>query len=1002
MAPLRRRNFAASESRVPDVWLPAVNSAASRIGIRVRDAAKNDPDYQKGLGKSYKSPDEFFEQQFERSKRINDRPISLLARIKLGLRKGFVPSQDLKGKAEMFRDADGTIKSVWGNWKDGTPRSKTGFFAPAIDNERIVHTISNNAKEFGVEVVKNILRPLKDWDEYAILVRRAMTATAAEDMLRWREALDGNARAIEEATAALTAKPTKANQSLLRQLYHEQIDLQKKIDNPLRPSLERYQAELKRLDDLVNSNPGLRLALENMYDVFRSVGQELASRGMINPQVRQFYFPQRTLDAMLFDVMGRLAEQRAGVPRGHLLHPTRIRAMMGRTGSPRDFSMDFVTVTRQYLEEAITAAKKRDISVETAVMYDFGKNRPAAFKDWTPEQAVSSGRYVEVDLLKGYQKTRLRGIEERTTQAQRDALVEFVKTNAGLDDELAEQLIKHELGAELPFVAESSAQQYLARHNRPHFILPREIAEMLKRVVEPENLGPVDRFLTTLHSKWKTTVLYKGLVRWQLVNVFGDVQRGLAQFGPKALSVKEDLVPALRDAWEIALNRNVSEAGERLRDYATTSSGRYGVEARKLIDKDPELARFKEKMDSGAIRTAKQLAHHLNSLQRYTAAREDVLRLAVARMNIRRHNAGKEMLTGVADKEMVRGLLAVEGGDPIRAAAYIARKAFGDYGDFTKLEHSLRARYAPFYSWLRINVPFWGYQLPKLLAEGGGSKGGATGVAALTGTGMAVSIMAAMRAWNSLVMKDAEDKLPENVRSQNHFIPAMPDANGDLKPITYKDKDGRERIVSIALPDAADDFLTIIGMDNAAPDFMAAMTGRLPWKEFGARLAEAVPKAPVRAAWSALGPIPKMGAAALGVSGFPDPFQPRRLGPGEKLPEIVKAAGLGGIPAADLQPDIGAGVFDIHKQLGYRATVPPPYNTYMQDVVRKLGRAQQELREIQAEIAGLARRQRRPQISDERRNALIQRQLRLRESKTREIQRLAERVKGINRTLRTP
>jgi hypothetical protein len=390
--------------------------------------------------------------------------------------------------------------------------------------------------------------------------------------------------------------------------------------------------------------------------------------------------------------------------------------------------------------------------------------------------------------------------------------------------------------------------------------------------------------------------------------------------------------------------------------------------------------------------------------------REDIMRGMIYDMNMTRAKEGKSMLTGVADKDIVQGLLSR--GDYEGAAGYIARSSLGDYVDLTAFERKYRSNLLPFYGWLKVNTQFWG-GLTKAVrngaAEGAGTRGSA--LATAKGAAITLSLMGMARAYNELVHGDIEERLPENIRKTSHLV-------------LGEDKETGEPIV-VSLNDAMDDMLTILGVDKAIPEAYSVMRGTLTPIEYLQRQREnfafggVVPgKGLTRQLLTQLGPVPQvLTQGVLRKRMFPDPLNPSDIPPEQFASSIRDILGVGAFGLDKFATDVDltrgqafqptTAFFDVPRQLGYRRTRTPTViqesgaaTRYGADMIKQLGRIEQEMNDLEGRYSRLVGGEANRQLDPEARTKMAEALTRQREKLIEQYKELAGRYQRLTEATR--
>jgi hypothetical protein len=405
-----------------------------------------------------------------------------------------------------------------------------------------------------------------------------------------------------------------------------------------------------------------------------------------------------------------------------------------------------------------------------------------------------------------------------------------------------------------------------------------------------------------------------------------------------------------------------------------------------------------------------------------SAAREDIVRGVILEMNKRRLADGKDILSGVADRELIRGLM--DAGEARRAVNYVSRKSLLDYGDFTPRENKWRNTWLPFYAWASGNFTFWAGLAKHAKASGGDQLARGSATALMKGVATTAVVLSTIRAWNDLVMGEYEEKLPENIRKTSHII--IPDfehweKTGEFRPVL--DKNGKVTVWQTA--DALDDFLTFVGLDHIVPEAMSVARGTLTKEEMIKRQREhmgfggVVPgKSAARSILNQIGPREQLLVqGVLGKRLFPDPFQPADIPIEQRASAVRDIFGLSAIPG--IEGVVGAAhpggevfqpttkLHDVGKQLGFRSVQEPSIlmeggnvTVFEADLIKRIQQKRYELTDLEGRMKREMAEQTNRQIEPDVREANFQQRLLVYQQLVDELKELATRLTNLQRTRR--
>lgn len=879
----------------------------------------------------------------------------ILERIGQGIRETFIPYSKLKGPE----------------------------YAPVRDRLRILHGTQRNYREIAASQIEHIFGPKQHFDarDYKLFSMKAFADELAESAMR-----PGDSWAFPGVTKT--------------------------------EALAFARSEQNRLEPFMSGNKAVSEAYRRHLEVTREMGNELAKRGLIKPELRQFYMHHQVLDFMREAYGGRELGERFGNLQKYLQSKPKVGAPGIREYRPsslrergmgtKDISRDYLRVMYEYLATTQEAIKRFDTLQEIMHLYDLTKNpMPGfeAYKGADPATVTIPKGYVKYDFQRGFSELRGETAVERMFGSALDGIMPELAKTFGLNAESAGVLELQLMPKKVEIRPARDA------------IIPEQLAETLQEsAAQRTMLTPVGKALEKLNHGFKSIVLHKMFFQYNIRNFVGDFQRAVSQFGPEMFNADrwKNSVLEVIDAYK---SKNLSPFMRFSQEMNITSSGRTATEVSRINQATQFRNLFRSPGDNASAGEKAQWLFRLmkEALPRFSSAREDAMRIYIAKMNLENLGANKPLVSGVVD---IKGLEQ----EPLRAVAKIAREALGDYGNFTPTENRWRNSIFPFYSWASINLSFW----PKLalgVAKGTVSPGSATSGALLKGFTMAVGFTIAARVWNDLVMEDAERSLPKHIQQTNHII--LPDpaeaAKGKMVPWIERDARGKAKVHTIAIPDALDDFLEWAGMNGVVPELKHVFAGRMGWQEYLERRKEdAIVKdgvplpSVVQNIGNMVGPLGQIPAAAAGYQLFPDPMHPREIMPGDRLSAIASAGGLSGLPGIGSKiPGVGIGVqgqptkgvFDVGEQLGAVTAPGGTEDTFIRESRVDIQRTENEITRVASTIGRLKAEVSSPGLDDEDRASRIQ-QLELRKSvliaeirrKVQRLQDLRGRASRINLT----
>lgn len=886
------------------------------------------------------------------------------------LKETFVPSYELKGSDKVTTDG----------------QTRTRFFAPAIDDIRTMHADPRNAREEAQKTVKGIFGQLTP-DEYDVARRYIFLRDAHENITR---------------------------------------------DMEHRPGFDAGTVtdEINKLEPIIAQHPDIQQSLDSYKRVMNSMRDVGVEEGLMHKVDREWYFPHTILD--FTDLLsGNKKILGVTVPRvtaGGVRWNTPSNFKQ-RLGSARDISTNLADQMENYLTDVSTQLVRRRKLNELGALYDIHNNPqfkdklgnpvthvkevdqvPPGFVKWDPN--ASGARFRASSMAERY-------IGEMMDFGSLDALanhvgvdpVEFRQALEAVGIDNPENLTR-KLGASL-----------LPEEGRHVYVVPEELAKTMNKAVDRVNNAESLGLSAQLTRRWKSVVLNMAPVRYNFRNFIGDFNRMYAQFGNEVLDGKRwaRVTRSVHDYYSKGL---IDDLMQQMLDHGISSSGR--IQSEYMLSRtDPTMRSLEHGLDQSNLKKASDAVWKvLSYLPEKSSVREDIVRGIITDMNNSRLADGKPLLAGVADKELVKGLQ--DRGEHRRAVSYISRKSLLDYGDFTPTENRWRNGWMPFYSWASGNTQFWS-TLAKNAATAPMTDGSplarATAGATLKGAAGMAAVYATVHAWNDLVMGQAEDQLPENVQKQLHFI--LPDyahwqQTGDFR--AAKDDEGRIKYWNT--PDALDDFLTYVGIDQAIPEAMSLMRGTVSKDEWARRQREhfgwmggAVPKGPVRTVLSQLGPAQQLVMQGIGGKRlFPDPLAPSDIPNDQRLSAMRDVFGLSALPGVEDVANAGTPgtnifqpstkLWDVGKQLGFGSAREP--NLYMTggatlpeaDLIRRINQKTSDLSKLKSDLtAEMALKSNRQLDAGARQQRFGQRMVEIQQL-TDELKDLGQRYQNLARTHR--
>lgn len=640
--------------------------------------------------------------------------------------------------------------------------------------------------------------------------------------------------------------------------------------------------ELDFTEALVSRNPQVQEALLRHVKFIRTVEQDMVRRGVLDPatvQANPYYFHHQLLDWM--------GDYWTGMKQPSRLRRARRGYTEQRSGSLADYYTDYLEVMFGHYAKVLRDNRVDDVLQQTAGAYDLTlrpmPDRLAALNKRLQDYQIGrvplrEGQQMpmtvrelpEEDLLaEGYTSWNL-GAERMTARPRTAAETLAMRV---LDNMLDDPQIT----SMLPVRPDLVRQALQSRANRT--IIPTELANTLNTFREQFMTEPNGLTASAIRG-WKQAVLNTRPIVYNRRNLLGDYERTFAAM-PSALRI---LPRVVRDQ---AKNLRGQEGAETIslpdgrtitryqlaQERGVVSAGKTALEVGRLRAEVEEFAHFLER--PGREAAAHPLRTYSRVARKISVTREDWLRLATFYRNLDRIAEGKPLEYGVSEPRIVDALT-----DPIDRAAKVSRDTLGDYAGLTAYENGLRNGLMPFYAWLKINSTFW----PQLVARqglagfsrGAGLKGAATTAWLSSRVMLGYSLL---WSWNNLVMGDVEAKIPRWQRERLFHL-----------NLPFKNSKGQYFVLTD--PTAFSDFFETLGLEGLLPDLRELNDGTLTFEDFLKRGAYNVATGPVRAIVNRFGPEVQIPLAAVGISLFPDPLNPRELPRGQRLVAALQNAGV--------------------------------------------------------------------------------------------------------------
>ena len=295
------------------------------------------------------------------------------------------------------------------------------------------------------------------------------------------------------------------------------------------------------------------------------------------------------------------------------------------------------------------------------------------------------------------------------------------------------------------------------------WVLPNEIVKTMAEIANPKQVGPALKVVREIVSAWKgwaTSVNPLRTVKFGIRNFVGDLDAVIAG-NPKILRYSKQ---ATQDIYQAMKNKKYSPD---FREW-TKRGGFTSMIFANEMDTEMQKKLFSRLMEKQGKNAAEILA---SSFQKYYDGvenahnfREAILRYSAYLYfkNDILNNGGKVKDYVASNRYIVNGLITVED-----KAYQLSKDLLGAYDEVGKFGQSLRRYWVPFYSFTETNLKRYYRLFENTIASDDKipKKAGKLLLKAL----MVNMLGLLMAAWNRLVMKDEDDKLPPTARNVPHI-----------------------------------------------------------------------------------------------------------------------------------------------------------------------------------------------------------------------------------------
>jgi hypothetical protein len=600
---------------------------------------------------------------------------------------------------------------------------------------------------------------------------------------------------------------------------HDDVELK---DLPFGYTPETLAKDIARFEKLAKDNPDVAAAIERRQKFMNTLRDELVDRKLLPESVKEYedYFHHQVLQYLEGE---RFSGDGIGKRR---LAPGKKGWQKSRIGSEKNYNTEYLDAEFEVISQAMQQIKLQDLLKKLRKMNDLGPHlKELAGEDW--RKNIPDG-YVMWQPVKGNVFYPAMTINDK-------ALENYLN---GIED----------------LTLEDFREVWARGARKEEWVIPKELAKTLDNF-RPEPDHAVEKVVAAGMNRWKKWRL-TGLpffLRYNLNNFSGDLDITLAA-DPKIAG--KFAVQSLKDLKLFHKGNALTPELSKAIEYGVIGSGRLSEisrDAPTLTDHKFFAALYGR--DEGLIKRL------WKAPERFTAWREDILRLAAFRYYTDELNAGRSRYGASARSDIDQMRKANEPNEVI--AARLARDLVGDYGNISQAGTWIRSHLIPFWSWLEINAPRY-VRLFKNTLDEGGDVGKVARIGAKKAAGMvakrtlqASMLYGAVNLWNALMMGDLEDELSEDQKNELHIV-------------LGRREDGS--VMTMRVEGALSDALGWAGLENLPVDMANVLEGKTTLGELSAEAS----KAPVNRIVGGSMPFWKtLAESALGGSFFPDAFDPR-------------------------------------------------------------------------------------------------------------------------------
>ena len=448
----------------------------------------------------------------------------------------------------------------------------------------------------------------------------------------------------------------------------------------------------------------------------------------------------------------------------------------------------------------------------------------------------------------------------------------------GLSQKLMDQFVEDQL--ESIQVTEDQLSKFMAiLGNKEEMVLPENVAVTLDDVYNSLNkvdkvLGKILKGFQHLWKRWILTLNPRQIIKYNLRNITGDFDGAIAANGIGVLKknyigrAAKELYDAMRyHKFSADMMMFMDKGGYQDTLFSAEIAEVQNLKSFRHLNIVDEQSMIKRILDRTPL-----LSSYAEYTENLTNYRESILRYALflAYKDQLTQSKGKVKNYGASNKSRIDGLSLVED-----RAYQMSKDALGAYDEITEVGQVLREYLIPFYSWNEVNFKRYKRVIENTVNEikmtesigdsalkSMGLAGKMTGKAAVIvgrNTLRVFFLTAALQLFNSLVMGDDDDKLPDGIRNMPHITLGH----------NYKGE-----IIYFSRLGAINDILEWFGLDQLPSDIEQLAMGRKSVAEQASDMAFA----PINKIINSFSPFLKSPVELMaGSSYYPDIRSPRRI-----------------------------------------------------------------------------------------------------------------------------